>query len=353
MNDGEGLFIDPRDDYLDAKQDGDLAYPSDLPDLGETDPFPIPPTPESQNPRYYPERPPLPDAIYANDNRDEVRVQRLQGRQWLVIPEAPTTVWPKLKQFLAENGVQIPHEAPDVGRLNTEWLAIADESYRDVVRAVLKDAKQENSLSVGRDRFLIRVEQGLRVFTTEVHVRHENDSLAQPAADDLVDLNTLNSALTAAETEFVREVGAYVAAKVSEQVVSRVAQRIGSTQKAELVRDASGNPILRLFLDYERAWATLAQSLGSAQVEVVDANKDDGRYEVKLEESVFGGDHSKGFFCRITFSCNKNEIYDLFLQLDEQSENTFDVSVLLAEDGQPLDADIAQQVLVLIREYSG
>ena len=353
MNDGEGLFIDPTDDYLDAQQDGDLSYPGDLAGLGETDPFPIPPTPESQNPRFYPKRPPLPDAIYANDNRDEVRVQRLSDRQWLVIPEGPTTVWPKLKQFLAENGITITHEAPDVGRLNTEWLEISDTSYRDVVRTVLKDAKLENSLMQGRDRYLIRVEQGLRAFTTEVHVRHENDSVALPAEDALVDLNKVTSVLSDAETEAVREIGAYVAAKVSEQVVSRVAQRIGSTQKAELVRDDYGNPMLRLFLDYERVWATLGQSLGNAQVEIVNSDKEGGVYEVKLDESVFGADTRKGFFCRITFSCDKFEAYDLRLRVDDRGAEVFDVSVLLAENGQPLDADVAQQVLVLIREYAG
>ena len=108
----EGIFLNPKDDYLDAYQHPELEVPEDLPEIGDSDPFPIPPTEVAENPQFYPNRPPLPDAIYANDKRDEVRIQRLGTRRWLVIPEEPTTVWPKLKQFLADNGVAVPWENP-------------------------------------------------------------------------------------------------------------------------------------------------------------------------------------------------------------------------------------------------
>ncbi len=109
---GEGFLLNPKDDYLDSVQHNELLIPDDLRTLEDTDPFPIPQTPQAANPTFYAERPPLPDAIYANDNRDEVRIQRLGERRWLVIPEAPTTVWPKLKQFLAEPGLPLAYYAP-------------------------------------------------------------------------------------------------------------------------------------------------------------------------------------------------------------------------------------------------
>ena len=55
---------------------------------------------------------PLPDAKYVTDNRNEVRMQRLGDRNWLVIPEAPTTAWPKMKQFFADNGVVLADDRP-------------------------------------------------------------------------------------------------------------------------------------------------------------------------------------------------------------------------------------------------
>ncbi len=354
MNDGEGLFVNPKDDYLDAQQHQDLVIPQDLRTLEDTDPFPIPPTPESQNPSFYPNRPPLPDAIYANDTRDEVRIQRLDDRRWLVIPEPPTTAWPKIKQFLAENGVRLDLDAPEVGRLNTQWLAIEDTAYRDIVRSLLKEAKQAAELDVGRDRFVIKVEQGLRPLTTEIHVRHENDSTMLPMADDVIALDTFVSQIEVAESNFLNEIGAYIAAKVAEQTVSKVALQIGSARKAELARDGQGLPVLLLYLDYERAWATLGQALANANVDVNDLSRQTGTFDVTLTDAVFSGeeDEGPGFFCRLTFSCDRDEVYDLRIQVRDIEQQHFEVSVLEADGSRRADPELAQQVLVLIREYS-
>ena len=101
FSDDRGFFVNRSDDYIDARQGPGLVIPDDL-DRAVEDPFPIPAIPEQQNARFYPGRPPLPGTIYASDNRDEIRIQRLGERIWLVVPEPPTTIWPKIKQFLAD-----------------------------------------------------------------------------------------------------------------------------------------------------------------------------------------------------------------------------------------------------------
>ncbi len=348
----DGLILNPKDDYLTSIQHNELVVPEGLRELTNTDPFPIPPSPEQERPGFYPNRPPLPDAIYANDNRDEVRIQRLGDRRWLVVPEPPTTVWPKLKQFLAENAVAVTYDAPEVGRLNTEWLQIEDTAYRDVIRSVLQDAKQEAPLLVGKDRYLIRVEQGLRELTTEVHARHENDSVTLPARDEVVVIESLTSQLGAAEDELLSEIGAYIAARVSEQTVSKVALQIGSSRKASLGRDADGYPVLYLYLDYDRAWATLGQALDNADVEITNLDREDGRFEVNIPGDLFSGiEERKGFLCRVTFSCDKRAPVGVTLQVGGESQ-AYEVSVMRADGSGPLNPDLAQQVLVLIREYA-
>jgi len=348
----DGLFLNPKDDYLSSVQHNDLVVPEDMRDLTNTDPFPIPVVPESANPTYYPNRPPLPDAIYANDNRDEVRIQRLGERRWLVIPEPPTTAWPKLKQFLAENAVPLSYEAPEVGRLNTGWLQIEDTGYRDVIRALLKDAKAADPLLLGQDRFLIKVEQGVRALTTEIHVRHENDSVSLPVRDEVVVIEGLSSHVGGAEDDLLNEIGAYIAAKVSEQTVSKVALQIGATRKTELGRNDNGYPVLHLYLDYDRAWATLGQALDNAEVEIRNLDREAGLFDVNIPASVFTGEEArKGFFCRVTFSCDSDEAMDVQIKMQGQSQD-FEISVLDAEGARPLNPDVAQQILVLIREFA-
>ena len=351
MSDDKGIFVDRGDDYLDVKENPPLVIPEDLDADQLADPFPVPEIVEPMRPQYFPDRLPRPDAIYANDNRDEVRIQRLGERRWLVIPEPPTTVWPKIKQFLAENGVEVAWEAPGSGRLDTEWLTVGNESYRDVIRLLLRDAKQAAGITGGRDRLRIRVEQGLRERTSEVHIRHENDGFSQPAPDELVDLNSETSHIAQAEQEMLSELGAYIAARVAEQTVSMVAQDIGSPVKSYLDRDAQGEPVLRLLVDKERAWATVGQSLARADIEVTDADEQAGLYRIAIPEDLNVEGEEKGFFGRL-FSFGGEDEVVLQLHLRAAPDGTYLVEVF-DEDAQHLeDRDFSQQVLVIVREYA-
>ena len=345
---------DPND-YLQAQPEADLQVPADLPSKPGLDPFPVPQIAQQVNPSFYPKRPPLPDAMYANDNRNEVRIQRLGERAWLAIPEPPTTAWPKIKQFFADNGVAFDYEDPQEGRLNTIWLALEASTYRDIVRTALAEAKRDEGLNQGRDRLLIRVEQGLQPTATEVHLRHDNDLQGLQTAGNVASLSEITSDLGGAENKLLSEIGAYIAARVAESTVSRVAQKIGSGAKAELARNTQGQPVLRLFLDRSRAWATLGQSLRNAEVVEVDVlaqSSETATMEVLLPQSLFGDDKSKGLLCRLTFSCSRVGALSVTLRMSANIEsNVYDVLVFDGE--QPLaDNDLAQQILVLIREYA-
>ncbi len=348
FSDDRGFFVNRSDDYIDAREAPRLIIPEDL---GETleDPFPIPPVPAQENARFYPGRAPLPDAIYANDNRDAIRIQRLGGRIWLVVPEPPTTVWPKIKQFLAENGVGVASERPGRGRITTEWLSTENESYRDVVRTLLKDVKS-TAAEGGRDRLLLQVEQGLREATSEVHMRHQADAAEGLASDAPAGLDQLTSGLAEAERRLLNELGAYIAARVTEQTVSMVAQEIAGQAKSELARDDVGQPIMRLFLDEERAWATLSQALANAGVEVLETDRQSRVHHVRIPDEVLLGEEKPGFFRRL-FSSRGGDAPEVLLRLNKEKNGQYALSVR-DRAGQSVPVEFAQQVLVLVREYS-
>lgn len=376
FGDDEGLFVNPRDDYLDAKAGGKLKVPEGLDREAVADPFPIPETPEQTNANYYPERPPLPDAIYGDDKAEEVRMQSIGGRRWLVVPEDPTTVWPKLKQFFTENAVQVANEAPADGRIDTQWLLVDGTAHRDLVRRLLEQNNADQPASI--DRVLIRVEQGLRERTSEIHLRHLSQAaaplMAAPVIPDLsnpfaapvaepepirlpqpkyqADLQRLTSSDAQVEADMLQEIGAYIAAKVSEQLVSMIASNIETLPKSVLERDNSGEPALRLNLDRERAWASVGQALGNAEVEVLESESDAQRYLVKLDESTFTGEEP-GFFGRLFGGGNSGEEYLLQLRkVPDSTEEAYWLTVL-DTDQQPPDRELAQQLLVLVREYAG
>ena len=341
--------------YIDLRPQAPLEVPEDLRQSELSQVSAIPEIIEQRNASYYPDRPPLPDAKYASDNRDEVRVQRLGNRSWLVIPESPTTAWPKMKQFFADNGVLLVDDRPEVGRLNTAWLKDNETPARDLVRSLLASARSEAGLESGEDRFLIRVEQGLQPQSTEVHLRHDNDALNGVVAANLLYVQDANSDLIAAENELLQQIGAYVAARVAESTVSKVALQIGSQPKSDMRRNADGIPELRFFLDRRRAVASLTQSLRNAGVIINSEDSDAGRFDISIPSEVLTGKKGGGFFCRITFSCSSRGATDVTLFMSEaiatELGEGYKISVL--QDGELMvDVDRAQEILVMIREFA-
>jgi outer membrane protein assembly factor BamC len=347
MNDDKGIFVNRDDDYIDMVERDPLVVPSDLHTEKVADPYPIPRTPRQLNPEYYPAKPPRPDAIFASDNRDEVRIQRLGERAWLVIPEAPTTVWPKVKQFLAENGISVPSEMSEFGRIDTAWLDTSEESYRDIIRSVIRAAKESDGFLQGRDRLLIRVEPGLREATSEIYVRHENDALGLPSIG-VVDLNTIQSLIPAAEIDALSEIGAYIAAKVSEQTVSMVAQEITAQVKSSVERNEQGTPVLELRLDYDRAWATVGQALNRADVEVENLDQVEGVYYVRIPDEVLTGEQ-KGWISGLLG--RGKDGYNLQLHVSQAGEMVYHVNVT-DDQADPVDREFGQEVLIMLREFA-
>lgn len=347
FNDDKGIFVNRDDDYIDMVERDALVVPTDLQTEKVADPYPIPRTPRQLNPEFYPYKPPRPDAIFASDNRDEVRIQRLAERAWLVVPEDPTTVWPKVKQFLADNGIRVESEMTEYGRLDTQWLDTSQESYRDIIRTVIREAKEQDGFLEGRDRLLLKVEPGLREATSEVYVRHENDALGLPSVG-VVDLNTLKSLIPAAEIDVLSEIGAFIAAKVSEQTISMVATDNTAQVKSSVARNEEGVPVLELRLDRERAWATVGQALTRAEVPVEDQDQLEGVYFVRVPDDVLTGEE-KGWLSGILGRGKKG--YELQLHLNEVDDTVYHVSVTDGNE-KPVDREFGQEVLTMIREFS-
>ena len=341
--------------YIDLRPQAPLEVPADLRQVKPSQVSAIPAIGEQRNASYYPDRPPLPDAKYASDNRDEVRVQRLGSRSWLVIPESPTTAWPKMKQFFADNGIVLIDDRPDVGRLNTAWLEDTSSPARDIVRTLMQRARSEAGLESGEDRFLLRVEQGMQPQSTEVHLRHDNDELNGVVAPDLLRVQEVNSDLVAAEKALLEQIGGYVAARVAESTVSKVALQIGSQPKSDMRRNADGIPELSFFLDRRRALASLTQSLRNAGVLINSEDSDAGRFDISIPNEVLTGKKSGGILCRVTFSCgSQNETNVTLLMSEAIATDKGDAyKIFVLQDGQLMaDPDKAQEILVMIREFA-
>ncbi|MFV2089270.1 MAG: outer membrane protein assembly factor BamC, partial [Pseudomonadales bacterium] len=216
-----------------------------------------------------------------------------------------------------------------------------------LIRSLIRAAKEQDGFLRGRDRLLIRVEPGLREETSEIYVRHENDELGRPS-NGVIDLLTVQSLIPAVEVDALSQIGGYIAAKVSEQTISMVAQEMTAQVKSSLERDVQGTPVLELRVDYDRAWAVVGQALDRAEVEVDNLDRVEGFYYVHVPYSVFTG-VKKGWLGRL-LSRGKDG-YDLQLRVKEADKDVYHVDVLDTE-AVPVDRDFGQQVLSMLRDFA-
>lgn len=344
MNDDRGLIVNRADDYLDARAAPPLVLPEDLDRSAIHDLLVVPEVPESAHSARYPNEAPRPEAIYARDEAQGVKIQKLGERRWLVVPQPPAVVWPKIKQFFADNGVAIVAEVPDAGRMESDWIAVSGDQLKDVVRLAVRDAKAEANVTTGRDRLLVRVEQGVRERSSEIHIRHENDSLTMPEEGVWPE----QSAIPGVEGEMLNELGSYIAADVAAESVSFVARNIGAESKAELDWDESGAPVLHLNLDFDRAWAVVGQALSNANVKVTDMDRANGAYFVSVAPAELDPERKPGMFKRLFTSADKPRDLELSMK---PAKRGYQVSVL-DDERAPAPADLSQQLLLLIREFA-
>ena len=336
--DDKGLLVDPRDDYLDAESGEPLVVPDDLMGTAINDTWPIPEIIEQPIVKVYPRKAPRPAVLVGRDF-DAVRIQRLGKRQWIVLGDAPEQVWPMVKQFLAENGVGAGREDPPAGIVESAWIVVADQNYGDVLRTAIREGRDEHAanggtIAAGRDRLIIRIERGIRRGSTEVHVQHEH---AVGLSDETA------PAIAEVEAQVVAKLAEYFAAGVT-TAVSMVGRNIAAAAKAQVVKDATGYPMLHLHVDFDRAWATVGQALERAEIEA-EANHEQATYRVDFPTAG-----RRGWLKRIVPGGDVGRDTPVAIHV-ARGETGTQVSVA-APSGEPLSADLAEEVLVTLREFA-
>ena len=346
MGDDKGLFVDARDDYLDARIARPLEVPPELTDVRIADALPIPQTQAPAAAKVFPKEAPRPE-VFVGRNVDAVRIQKLGERTWLVLPDPPAAVWPLVKQFLADNGIGIAREDTGAGMIESIWVVVAERDYGDAVRTAIRDGRRAHAeaeqaagaaetVEPGRDRITLRVERGIRRGATEVHIRHQR-------ADGLSE--TLAAPIPAVEAEVTARLAEYFASGVAAPV-SRVGRDVANEDKAMIVRDDQGYPFLRLRIPYDRAWATVGQALERAEVEVSDTDPANSTYH-----ALFPLAGSGGWLRRVVPGGDARAVR-IAIHVERVDERSVVVRVAGQGDDAALDADVAQQVLLTLREFA-
>jgi outer membrane protein assembly factor BamC len=339
-------FVDRSVEYLEAEDGRPLRLPQGVNEAAIEDLLVIPDLPPQPQAEMFARSAPRPTSLFAPE-QEMIKIQMLGDERWLVIPQPPALVWPQLKSFFMESGVPIGFEAPGEGRLDTGWMELTPGLDRDPVRRALAQAKAEAGLDGGRDRLRVQLEQGLRASSSEVIIRHEHDGAE--VAVQVADPRDLRGQPTASavDMELLNAVGTYVAANVHEPAFSLQAAALAARGRAEITHGADGHPVLRLDLDFDRAWATVRQALADADIEVNDLDRSQGLFYLEVREHELTGEENRRFLGRFR---RQDPPKDVRLRMTS-SERGYEVA-LLRDDGTPFDRDVSQTFLTMLREFA-
>ncbi len=254
----EGYFRDHRDDYLKAEPIAPVKLPAGVKSETMGELFVIPPIPDTNAPMPAEFETPHPASTIAlGEQRNNVKIQKLDQRRWIAINEAPGEVWPRVRAFLSEHGFSTTTADPSTGTLETGWLSIKDHP----------DSK---------DRYRIRLEPGLRNASTEIHILQTSSTNAMPSDAITWPEQSLNPQR---EAWMVDQLSAFLAHEEQGQA-SMLAQAIGTSYPKVILIDQGNKPMLVLKLDYARAWASVGGALDRRGFHVDDMNRDKGQFFV-------------------------------------------------------------------------
>jgi outer membrane protein assembly factor BamC len=255
----EGVFRDRQAEYLEAETIPRTEIPADM-DSYIIDDLLVIPEISNQDAQPFLDAP-RPRPLEGASDR-EVVIQRMADRSWIIVDASPGEVWPRIRDYWRQEGVEVATENPTTGQMDTAWF-VRDGNVltREKVRVLIDTGFQDNS--------------------SEIRLLHVSAPQATPVFEQINWPDASEDVET--EREFVGDLSTYLAdvADLNQaSSVSFLAGNISSSGKAAIFTTPAGAEVLQLQADYDRCWAAVGRALTRAGMEITSVSAEIGMYEV-------------------------------------------------------------------------
>jgi outer membrane protein assembly factor BamC len=345
----EGYFRDRGSDYLEAQQTAPMQLPPNVSTSKRLDPLlPIPRNvaDDTTKGEYIV---PRPQPLSAIADASDYTLQKSGDSHWVMGQHPPAEVWPVAVQFFQDNGFRLDEQRPQTGEFTTTW------QHSDELSAAM--AKRLGAAGVAADsetRVRVRIEPGVQRNTSEIYVVS-----AQRPAGSTADVDFTNRSVnTGLDAALVDDMLASMS-RISEKggSVSMLASKDSDKlNRVSLSEDGSGNPILNVGPDLDRAWSSVGRALEQGEWRVEDINRSLGLYYINLSEKAEKKDEKPGFFSGLFGSAPTKEQVEARadryqVRLSKVGEN---VQVTVEKNINTVaPAEVARKVLSVIQDNLG
>lgn len=348
----DGYFRDRGDDYLNARETAPMKVPEGLQSkpLDPLLPIPMNVATSTEKEGDFEVPRPLPLAGGAGEVSD-FSLQKSGDSRWLVAQRPPAEVWPVARQFFQDNGFSIADERPQTGEFSTRWQPLSQLSA-PLARRLSSRVSGVEPDSEARVR--VRIEPGVQTNTSEVYVLSETRPAGSTASADWPTKPIVPSLDAALLDEMLANM-ATSAEKGGSVSLLAAHSAYDTPGSADLSKDGSGNPVLTVDSDFDRAWVSVGRALDRADIRVDDLNRSLGVYYVNIAEGAKKKDEEKpGFFSRLFGGGEKTkEEEDAKAQRYQVRLTSVNNTVQITVDkdiNTSAPADVAQGVLEKLQE---
>jgi outer membrane protein assembly factor BamC len=283
----------------------------------------------------------IPEPLSTTYGIDRIVIKRLGDDRWIFLDASPATVWPRIEEFWSSQNLELSVSDPARGVMESAWTP----SQLGDAPSIFESMVAGSQPAVLENKFRLRVIPGVRTSSTEVHLTHKIALLGDhetPRWDTGSDNREL-------EGEVLSRIARHLGESINESLsVSLVATGIQAS-RSELIPDPS-EPRLTYNLSWDRAWATVNSALKTAEIDVEDLDRSNGRFYVYYDERV-GRD--PGFLLRLLMPKRAGGAEHRYTIQLKETEDENPVQVTVRKDEESLaDPLFAERLLKIIKEFS-
>jgi outer membrane protein assembly factor BamC len=283
--------------------------------------------------------------VVALNSLGDMRVQRDGNKRWLVVPQTPEQLWPRLKTFWQERGFTLAEENAATGVMETNFSENRARLPNDVVRNTIGRLLGNLYDTGERDSYRTRLER--TAAGTEIYISHRG--IEEVKTSDARDSGTTWRA-RATEPELEAELlsrlmvtlGSEAApARAAVAAAGPASAAAGPAPQAVVAAQATSLSIAEPF---DRAWRRLGVALDRSGFTVEDRDRSAGIYYVRYVDPKSAGKEEPGFWSRL-FGNDKNPLAALRYRVVVKSAAGQSEITVQSSAGNPETGDNAKAII--------
>lgn len=289
--------------------------------------------------------------VVALNSLGDMRVLRDGARRWLVVPQTPEQLWPRLKTFWQERGFTLTTENAATGVMETNFSENRARLPNDVVRNTIGRLLGNLYDTGERDSYRTRLER--TAGGTEIYNSHRG--IEEVKTSEARDSGTTWRA-RASEPELEAEllsrlmVTLGAASEPARAAVAAAAPASGAlAAAAPPAVVAAQATTLNIAEPFDRAWRRLGVALDRSAFTVEDRDRSAGIYYVRYVDPKSAGKEEPGFWSRL-FGNDKNPLAALRYRVVVKSTAGQSTVSVQSSAGNPEVGDNAKAIIARLAQ---